>query len=148
MSRLLQPTHGNPSDVWSSIPTLDMICFFLLFCFSTENWIKDLLRRAPTIRTRPSFPHSLSHRMFPKTSCPYPSEGRQNENHNHRKLIKLITWNITLSKSMQLWAISCRATQDGRIMVESSEKNVSTEEQKKNLMWIYAPSRNAEEAEV
>ena len=43
----------------------------------------------------------------------------------------------------------CGATQDERDMVESSEKNVSTEEQKKkNLMWIYAPSRNAEEAEV
>ena len=70
MSRLLQPTHGNPSDVWSSIPTLDMICFFLLFCFSTENWIKDLLRRAPTIRTRPSFPLSQSLPVFPIRKLP------------------------------------------------------------------------------
>ena len=30
------------------------------------------------------------------------SEGRQNENHNHRKLIKLITWTIALSDSMKL----------------------------------------------
>ena len=27
---------------------------------STENWIKDLLSLAPTIRTRPNFPHSQS----------------------------------------------------------------------------------------
>ena len=30
------------------------------------------------------------------------SEGRQNENHNHRKLIKLITWITALSNSMKL----------------------------------------------
>ena len=30
-----------------------------------------------------------------------PSEGRQNENHNHRKLIKLITWTTALSNSMK-----------------------------------------------
>ena len=29
-------------------------------------------------------------------------EGRQNENHNHRKLIKLITWTTALSNSMKL----------------------------------------------
>ena len=28
---------------------------------STENWIKDLLSMASSIRTRPSFPLSLSH---------------------------------------------------------------------------------------
>ena len=36
----------------------------------------------------------------------------QNENHNHRKLIKLITWTTALSNSMKLWARPCRATQD------------------------------------
>ena len=30
------------------------------------------------------------------------SEGRQNENYNHRKLIKLITWTTALSKSVKL----------------------------------------------
>ena len=29
-------------------------------CPSTENWIKDLLSMVPSIRTRPSFPHSHS----------------------------------------------------------------------------------------
>ena len=35
-------------------------------------------------------------------NLPYPSEGRQTENHSHRKLIKLITWTPTLSNSMKL----------------------------------------------
>ena len=57
-----------------------------------QKLIKDLLSLAPPIRTRPSFPHqSLPSRSFHK-SYPYSSEGRQNENHNHRKLTKLITW--------------------------------------------------------
>ena len=50
------------------------------------------------------------------------SDGRQNEYHNHRKLIKLITWTTALSNSMKLWAMLCRATQDRRVMVESSDK--------------------------
>ena len=48
----------------------------------------------------------------------------QGENNNHRKLIKLITWTTVLSNSMKLWAMPCRATQDGRVMVEKSEQNV------------------------
>ena len=57
-----------------------------------------------------------------------PSEGRQNENHNHRKLIKLITWTTALSNSMKLWATPCRATQDWWVMVKSSDKTWSTGE--------------------
>ena len=54
----------------------------------------------PPIRTRPSFPQvSLSHQ---EAVYSYPSEGRQNENHNHRKLIKLITWTTALSNSKKL----------------------------------------------
>ena len=33
---------------------------------------------------------------------PSPSEGRQNENHNHRKLTKLITWTTALCNSRTL----------------------------------------------
>ena len=43
-------------------------------------------------------------------------EGRQNENHNHRKLIKLITWITALSNSVKLCAMLCRVTQEGRVM--------------------------------
>ena len=38
------------------------------------------------------------------------------------KLINLITWTTALSNSLKVWAMLCRATQDGRVMVESSEK--------------------------
>ena len=61
-------------------------------------------------------------------SYPYQSEGRQNENHIHGKLTKLITWAIALSNLMKLWAMSCGATQDRRVMVESSDKMWSTGE--------------------
>ena len=63
-----------------------------------------------------------------KASYPYPSDGRQNENHNHRKLIKLISWTTALSNSMKLWAVPCKATQDGWVMVESLDKMWSTGE--------------------
>ena len=32
----------------------------------------------------------------------YLLEGKQNENHNHRKLIKLITWTTALTNSVKL----------------------------------------------
>ena len=54
--------------------------------------------------------------------------GRQIENHSHRKLIKLIIWTTALSNSMKLWAMPCQATQDGQIMVESFDKTWSTGE--------------------
>ena len=61
-------------------------------------------------------------RKLLQTSYHHPSEGRQNENHNHRKLTKLITWTTTLSNSMKLWAVPCRAYQDGWVIMESSDK--------------------------
>ena len=63
-----------------------------------------------------------------KRVCPYPSEGRQNENHNHSKLTKLNRWTTTLSSSMKLWAMLCRATRDSHVMVENSDKTWSTGE--------------------
>ena len=39
-----------------------------------------------------------------------------------------MTWTTDLSNSMKLSAITCRATQDGRVMVESSDKMWSTGE--------------------
>ena len=50
------------------------------------------------------------------------------ENHNHRKLTNLITWTTALSNSVKLWAMLDRATQNGQIMVESSDKTWSTGE--------------------
>ena len=57
-----------------------------------------------------------------------PSEGRQNENHNYRKLTNLITWTTGWSNSVKLWAMPCKATQDRWVMVDSSDKTWSTGE--------------------
>ena len=72
---------------------------------------------------------SLSHQEASKASYPSPSEDRENENHNHRKLTNLITWTIALPNSMKLWAMPSRATQDGQVMMESSDKMWSTGEE-------------------
>ena len=40
----------------------------------------------------------------------------------------LITWTTALSNLMKLWAMPCRATQDGWVLVESSDKTWSTGE--------------------
>ena len=77
---------------------------------------------------------SLSHQEASITSYPCPSEGRQNENHNHRKLIKLITWTTALSNSMKLCAMLCRATQVRQVMMDSSDKMWSTGEGNDNLL--------------
>ena len=97
---------------------------------STENWIKDLLSMG-AIRTRPNqYPsQSVSPiRKLPLASYPSPSEGRQTENHNHRKLTNLITWTTALSNSTKLCIMPRRATQDAWVMVESSDKMWSTGE--------------------
>ena len=70
---------------------------------------------------------SLSHQKA-STGLLFLSIRGQNENHNHRKLTKLITCIIALSNSMKLWAMPWRATQDGQIMVESSDNMWSTGE--------------------
>ena len=99
-------------------------------CPPTENWIKDLLSMVPPNRTRPSFllSQSLPSGRFLWVSYPFPSEGRQNENHSHRKLTNLITWNTALSNSMKLWVMPHKATQDTQVIMESSDKMWSTGE--------------------
>ena len=74
----------------------------------------------------PSF--SLSHQEA-ITLLSLSSEGRQNENHNHRKQIKLIIWTTALSNSMKVGAMPCRATQERWVMVEISDKTWSTGEE-------------------
>ena len=68
---------------------------------------------------------SLSHQEASISLLSYPKEDRQNENHNHRKLTNLITRITALSNSMKLWVMPCKATQEGTVMVESSEKTWS-----------------------
>ena len=70
---------------------------------SAENWIKDLLSMALPARARPSFPMPVSPiTKLSQASYPHPSEGRQNENQNHRELTKLIPWITAWPNSMKL----------------------------------------------
>ena len=71
-------------------------------------------------------------------SYPSPSEGRQTENHNHRKLTKLITWTRALSNSMKPWAMPYRNTKNGQVMVKSSDKTWSSGEGNANHFSILA----------
>ena len=57
-------------------------------------------------------------------------------NHSHRKPTNLITWTTDLSNLMKLWALLCRATQDGQIVVECSDKKWSAgDENGKSLQY-------------
>ena len=99
-------------------------------CPSTENWIKDLLSMASPIRARPWFPHPMarpSHQEASTSLLISSIRGQTEWNHYHRKLTRLITWTTALSNSMKLWAMLCRATQDGQVMV-GSDKMLSSEE--------------------
>ena len=96
---------------------------------STENWIKDLLSLALPIRARFRFPHSLSIPSGSFHKLLILNHQRADKwKHNYRKLTKLITWFSALPNSMKLWAMPCRATQDGWVMVESTDETWSTGE--------------------
>ena len=86
---------------------------------------------APPIKTRPNFSLSQS---LPSGSFHKPLilvVRRQTDwKPQTRKPINLITWTEALSNPMKLWAMLCRATQDGQVIVESSDKMWSTGEGK------------------
>ena len=58
-------------------------------------------------------------RKLPRASYPYPSEWEP----QLQKINQTDHWSQTaLSNSVELWVMPCRATQNGRVMVESSNK--------------------------
>ena len=67
---------------------------------------------------------SLSHQEASISLSSLSLRGQTDENHNHRKLPNLITWTTALSNSMKLWAMPCRATQDGPVMVGEFWQNM------------------------
>ena len=82
------------------------------------------------IKTRPSFPINL---FLPSGSFHKPlillhQRADRLKICNHRKLTNLITWTTVLSNLMKQWAILCRATQEGQVIVERSDKMWSTGE--------------------
>ena len=97
---------------------------------STEEWIKDLLSMALPIRTRPNFPHrqSLPSGSFHRSLILIHQRADRLKTTITENLTNLISWTTALSNSMKLWAMPSRATQDGLVMVESSDKTWSTGE--------------------
>ena len=87
------------------------------------------VKPAPPIRARSRFPHSQT---LPSGSFHKPINLlHQRADRMETQLwkpTKLITWITALSNSVKLWAMPCRATQDGWVMVESSDKTWSTGE--------------------
>ena len=81
------------------------------------------------LRRRPSFPLSQS---LPSGSFHKPlillHQLADRLKTSHRKLTSLTTWTTALSNSVKLWAMPCRATQDGWVIVENSDKMWSTRE--------------------
>ena len=82
---------------------------------------------------------TISSSVAPFSSCPqsFPASGSA-LHINHRKLTKMIKWTTALCNLMKLWAMSCRATQDGWVMVESSDKTWSPGEGNGKLFSILA----------
>ena len=98
-----------------------------------EVWVSSGLLQGQGVWVQQTWVwHKPSWRTSPLTPPPSyqncPSEGRQTENNNHRKLTNLITQTTAMSNSMKLWAMPCRATQDGWVIEESSDKTWSTGE--------------------
>ena len=79
--------------------------------------------------TRPSFPFS---QFLPSGSFHNPliliHQRADRMKNTITELTKLITWTTAFSNSMKLWAMLCRSTQDGRDMVEISDKTWYTGE--------------------
>ena len=71
---------------------------------------------------------SLSHQEASISLLSLSIRGQTERKPQSQKLIKLITWTTALFNSVKLWALPCRATQDGRVIVESSDKMWSTGE--------------------
>ena len=70
---------------------------------------------------------------------------------SHRTLTNLTTWTTALFNSVKLWAMLCGATQNGWVMVESSDKmwfHWKREWQITSvfLPWEYSPHKQYEKA--
>ena len=82
---------------------------------------------------------SLSHQEASISLLSFSIRGQTDENHKHRKLTNLITWTTPLSNSMKLWAMLCRATQDGWVTAESSDKIWSPGEGNGKPLPVFLP---------
>ena len=83
---------------------------------------------APPIRTRPSFPLSLSQQEASISLLSFSIRGQKEWKPQSQKTNQTDHMEHSLSNSMKLWAMPCRATQGGWVIVESSDKTWSTGE--------------------
>ena len=101
-----QPTKHTlsflPTMTWTYQEVLNL--FFILF-FTIHN----ITEHGLTHQNETQFPpQSVSPiRKLPQTSYPSTSEGKQTENHNHRKLTNLTTWTTAAAKSLQSCPTLC-----------------------------------------
>ena len=92
----------------------DSVAFFFFF-LSVQHLRPSLIASRPISPMSFPFPYlALPPSLLEPLHCREPWD--------HRKLTNLITWTTALSNSMKLWAMLCRATQDGWIMVQSSDR--------------------------
>ena len=136
MSDSVRPHRRQPTRLprpWDSPgKNTGVGCHFLLQCMKVKSE-SEVAQLCPTLSNPMdcSLPGFSVHGIFQARvlewvaiafSNLYLLEGKQNENHNHRKVTKLITWITALSNSMKLLAMPCRVTQNEWVMVENSDK--------------------------
>ena len=92
-------------------------CFLIYLLWSYGSWCHDLsflnVEFQVTCFSLLFHPHQEEDRQKKQE---LQSHSLQNENHNHRKVIKMITLIIALCNSMKLWAMMFRDTQAGQVM--------------------------------
>ena len=122
----------SPSNEYSGLISFRVDWFDLL---AVQRTLKSFLQyhssKASVLRCSAFFKVQFSHLYMTTRKTKkqdLKSYSLQNENHSHRKLIKMITWITALCNSMKLWAVLCRATHDRQVMVESSDYTWSTGE--------------------
>ena len=123
--------------------TLPSFCFLLFWLMKQIRlmlpwWTCIPCDETPQQEFWMSLPSVSPIRKLPQACYSYPPEGRQNENHNCRKLIKLITWTTALSNSLKLWAMPCGAAQDGqgwRVLTKSGPLEKGMANHFSSLAW-------------
>ena len=120
--------------IWATISSRSYFCWLYR---SSPSWLQTIQKIQ--LKTYWSWPHpsdqepvspidSLSHQEVSISLFSLSIRGQTEWKPKSQKTNKLITWITALSNSMKLWPRPCRATQDGRVMVESSDKTWSSEE--------------------
>ena len=97
-----------------------------------ETWVRSLGWEDPLEKEMATHSSTLSWRIpWREEASRLQSMGSQRVGHDWATELNwtsLITWTTALFNSVKLWAMPCRATQDGWVMVKISDKMWSTGE--------------------